>query len=547
MKKILCILLSIIITVGAAGCSSTPEYMEGSRQPSSSPDSTTVLEIGPEDDTAIYFINLYEKYSLGRDYNYNTVLDDFMNQYYYIKPAIWGFLTENNVSLYRNYYDDGREFQYEIPLDLFLPIANAMFETSVDITQANLDVFEGNVIVYDPKYTTISSTYGNDYKVTIVPTGKYILENGDIRYSFERRSNGETVGCVDYTVTPVVLEDVPYMLDYKLKDGETIYAIKEVISVKDIYRGEEKTIEISTPQDLIDFSNDYAVNGHKYINYKYELVNDIDMSGITGFLPIGRNKKLSYDERDTSVSGFSSVFDGNGYTIKNLTVTDGQNAYSSEYYTGFFAEISKYGIVRNLNLENINITTETVAGGFAGTISGIVENCHISGKVSTISSAGGFAANIRGYSNTSIKNCSANIDVYGESVLGGFVGVTEYWGYENREVQYNIENCISYGSVNSDKHSGVNYSSYDNPNTIGGFVGRAITGNFINCHVQTPIYLNHTSNMVGSFVAVSENVASFEGCTYNPNTSGSWYLIGTFEGKNSNGDYRGFDFTEAVK
>ena len=545
MKKILSVLLSIILAFSTTACSINGTETDISDEPVI--DSNTVLEIGPEDDTAIYFINLYEKYSLGKDYDSNTVLDDFMNQYYNLKPAIWGLFVENNVTLYRNYYNDGQDFQYEIPLDLFLPVANAMYETSVDITEANLDILGGNVIVYNPKHTTLSSTYGNDYKITLVPLGKRILETNDICYSFERRNNGEIVGYVDYTVTPCVLEDVPYMLDYKLADGDTIYAIKEVVSSADVFRGERKIIEISTPQDLIEFSNDYALNGHKYINYRYELVNDIDMFGVTDFLPVGRNKKLSYDERDTSVDGFCSVFEGNGYTIKNLTLTDKQSIYSYEYYVGFFAEISQYGIVRNLNLENINITSNTVTGGFAGTIAGIVENCHINGKVSTISSAGGFAGNIRGYSSTSIKNCTADVDVYGESVLGGFVGVTEYWGYENREVQYNIENCISYGSVNSDKYSGVNYSSYDNPNTIGGFAGRTITGNFVNCHVQTPIRLNHTSNMVGSFVGVSENVATFTGCTYNPNTSGNWYLIGTFEGKNSKGDYRGFEFSEAVK
>lgn len=545
MKKITSLLLSIVLFLSFTGCSDNGA--NSTVENTTTPDSNTVLEIGPEDDTAIYFINLYEKYSLGKDYNSDTVLDDFMNQYYNLKPAIWGLFVENNVTVYRNYYNSGQDFQYEIPLDLFLPVANAMYETSVDITQANLDVLDGNVIVYNPKYTTLSSTYGDDYKITLVPLGKRVLESNDICYSFERRNNGEIIGYVDYTVTPCVLEDVPYMLDYKLKDGDTIYAIKEVVSSKEIFRGEEKTIEISTAEDLINLSNDYAENGHKYINYTYVLTNDIDMSGVTGFLPIGRNKKLSYDERDTSASGFSSVFDGKGYTIKNLTITDAQNAYSSEYYMGFFAEISKYGTVKNLNLENINITTVVVSGGFAGTISGVVENCHISGKVSTISSAGGFAANIHGYSNTSIKNCTADVDVYGESVLGGFVGVTSYWGYENRSTEYTIENCVSFGSVNSDKHSGVNYSHYDNPNTIGGFVGRAISGSFINCHVQTPIRLNHTSNMVGSFAAISENVANFEGCTYNPETSGNWYLIGTFEGKNSNGDYRGFEFSEAVK
>lgn len=511
------------------------------------PDSNTVLEIGPEDDTALYIINLYEKYSQGRDYDCNTVLDDFMNQYYHIKPALWGLFNEMGFSQYRNYYNDYGDYQYEIPADLFLPVANALYETKYEMNEGNFDIFEGNVIIYDPKLTNLTSAYGKDYKITLVPLGKRILESNDICYSFERRNNGEITGYVDYVVTPYIMEDVPYILNYKFNDGDTIYAIKEVASSKDIFRGEEKIVEISTPDDLIKMSIDYAANGHKYFNYTYILTNDIDMNGIDSFLPIGRNKKLSYDDRDTSADGFCSVFDGKGYTIKNLTVIDSQEFNCGEYYAGFFAEISKYGTVKNLNLENLNIVSNNTAGGFAGTVCGVVENCTVQGTVKTQASAGGFAANINGYSSTVIKNCVADVDVYGESVLGGFVGCSSYWGYENRSVEYTIENCISYGSVNSDKFTGVNYSHYDNPNTIGGFAGRAITGNYVNCHVQTPIHLNHTANMVGSFVAVSENVATYTNCTYNPETAGNWHLIGTFEGKNSNGDYRGFEFTETVK
>ena len=59
MKKILSVLLSIILAFSTTACSINGTETDISDEPVI--DSNTVLEIGPEDYTAIYFINLYEK------------------------------------------------------------------------------------------------------------------------------------------------------------------------------------------------------------------------------------------------------------------------------------------------------------------------------------------------------------------------------------------------------------------------------------------------------------------------------------------------------
>ena len=68
-------------------------------------------------------------------------------------------------------------------------------------------------------------------------------------------------------------------------------------------------ISIKTSADLYNFmiNVNSGMYGEDDLNVKLE--NDIDMSGITDFSPIGEN------------TTFYGTFDGQGHTISNLTVT----------------------------------------------------------------------------------------------------------------------------------------------------------------------------------------------------------------------------------
>lgn len=541
MKKILSVFLSILIAFSVVGCSAS--------QSVHIPDSNDVVEVGPEDENALYLINMYEKHSLGKDYDAGATGLSYAEQeniiYQNIRPMLWGILEDGNFDKYKKYYEDGSGgYQYEMENYDYLCATEILFNGR--IFDGNSNTIGGTVAIFDPREYSIATKYGNSYDVKLIETGKRFMENGDVVYSFERRHDNEIVGYVEYTLTPVDVAEMPEILSQRFEDGSTLYAINKVVGSKEPASSENITVEISTAEELVQMSLDYAENGHQYTNYTYILANDIDMSSVENFTPIGLNKKISYDDRDISASGFSSTFDGNGYTIKNISIIDTNEPYGSSAI-GFFSEISEYGVVKNLNIENINITAQNISGGFAGRISGKVENCHVSGTIDTTTSAGGFVGAVYGYNSTKISDCTADVDVYGSSKIAGFIAYSSFSGGENSNASYTIENCVSYGSVNSrntDSNAGSNY--HNNPNTIAGFVGHAVLGNYVNCHVQTPIYLQDTANMVGAFVAVQEG-GSYSGCTYNPNTAGNWYLIGTFLGENSHGDYRGFEFTEAVK
>lgn len=114
---------------------------------------------------------------------------------------------------------------------------------------------------------------------------------------------------------------------------------------------------------------------------------------------------------ETETSAFTGVFEGQGYTISNFTVTSNQ-------YMGMFGYNS--GIIRNLNVDNFKFniqntnTSGTVyIGGIAGYNSGTITQCSATNgdifvSLSNVRSAGLIA----GGSSGKISNCYANGCVY---------------------------------------------------------------------------------------------------------------------------------------
>lgn len=160
---------------------------------------------------------------------------------------------------------------------------------------------------------------------------------------------------------------------------------------------------IKTAQDLQNIKNNL---GGKYI-----LMGDIDLSSISAWEAIGA----------TESSAFSGTFDGNGYSIKNLTT-------GSALYNGLFGVVT--GTIKNLNLDNVRIDTVTkpdgtsavsisagaVAGWLKGTISNVsVTNSYIYGVI--------MAGGLVGSSDGNITNSyTENTTVTGNGYLGGLTG-----------------------------------------------------------------------------------------------------------------------------
>ena len=134
--------------------------------------------------------------------------------------------------------------------------------------------------------------------------------------------------------------------------------------------------KIYTPQDLDDIRND--------LSGSYVLMNDIDLSTFNGgeWKPIGGYGAFEH---------FKGTFDGQGYVIANLTITQ------PFYYIGLFGSVNN-AIIKNVGLENtnININNEFVlnAGGICGeysnnnTETSYIDNCYNNGDIIIIANIG---------------------------------------------------------------------------------------------------------------------------------------------------------------
>ena len=146
----------------------------------------------------------------------------------------------------------------------------------------------------------------------------------------------------------------------------------------------------------------------------YELKAHIDLSGWGNWEPIG----------DTS-NQFNAIFEGNHYTISNLTINSSVNGGS----VGLFSTTARTAEIRNVGLLNVKITNTTgtiisSVGGLIGSNRGKVKGSYVIAKLIKGDSIVGGLVGFN--SNTTITESYAivkNINSRADSV-GGLVGVT---------------------------------------------------------------------------------------------------------------------------
>lgn len=132
---------------------------------------------------------------------------------------------------------------------------------------------------------------------------------------------------------------------------------------------------------------------------------------------------------------FAGVFDGNDFTIHNLTIA----AVPGSNYIGLFGKIGGGGLVKNLNLKNIAVSGGSgCIGGLTGNNSGTVSDCRAAGSVSGADSIGGLAGENFGI----ITSCSATVNVSGTGQYSYYIG-----GLCGSNWEGIISDCYAGGSV----------------------------------------------------------------------------------------------------
>ena len=181
---------------------------------------------------------------------------------------------------------------------------------------------------------------------------------------------------------------------------------------------------------------------------------------------------------------FIGVYDGGGYSIKNIL-----NTSSANYY-GIFRAIGKDGTIKNLVADECNYKGNTGVGIIAGYNFGIISECNV--KNCLVTSNEDKAGGICGFSEGIIKSCevvNTIVNVEGNYDAGGICG----WnGGIIRECNSTMNNMYakysgSGGIVGANDGTVSNCKGYNNTVSVGyRFVGGIVgynEGTVNNCEV----------------------------------------------------------------
>ncbi len=287
----------------------------------------------------------------------------------------------------------------------------------------------------------------------------------------------------------------------------------------------ESPYQISTIEDwqeLMTTPNDWSSS--------FILTADVNLTGLTftqaPIAPDTDNVELN------SFQGtqFTGVFDGNGHTISNLTI-----AASTKDYIGLFGYVGSGGQIRNLGVEDVNLTGRYVVGGLVGANEGIsISNCYSTGTVSGVGGVGGLVGFNLGASSR-IENCYATGTVSGTgeySSVGGLVGRNDGM----------LTSCYATGSVSGNHYVGglVGYIYYGSltecyatgsvsgtGDHAGGLVGYNDSGTLTSCYATGSVSGYYGA---GGLVGIND-YGSLTECYATGSVSGNW-LVGGLTGSN---------------
>lgn len=220
---------------------------------------------------------------------------------------------------------------------------------------------------------------------------------------------------------------------------------------------------------------------------KIVLTNDVHMS--SEWIPVGFSE----------THPFAGEFDGNGYTISNIMISD-----ATSDNTGVFGYVT--GNVSNLNVTGNITSTGNNTGGIAGTLAGgTVSNCNSEINITGNCNVGGIAGeNVQG----EIKNCINRGNITGNMRVGGITG-------ESRNAL--TANCINEGNIKSAVTGIGTYGT-------GGICGRSVSAGSVikNCHNRGNIISENECaggiagycNPAGSAIIRCTNAGSVKGTVY---------------------------------
>lgn len=429
--------------------------------------------IGKKDRGSI--ANCYYLDTLGTDSNAESKTSDELKA---LAPKLGGAFIKNSAGI-----NDGYPiFRWQIPTyAVTFTVDPADAEVTIDGQTGTHSGSNWTFALPDGEYDYTVSAFGYGAK-----SGKITVKGGAVSETVtlsavEKRTVAFNITPADVNAAVTVLWNGKTIVaesdgSYLLPDGEYTYTVKakgyakvsdtltvsknETVSVtltpSTAWDGTTKTqptgqgtqaspYEIADGEQLAWLAD--KVNNASTVSAIYAvLTDDIDLGGYS-FTPIGKD---SHE--------FSGVFDGNGYTISRLNVTDVADA-------GLFGT-AKDATIRNVVVRG-SVTGKDNAAGIlakAKTTACTIENCGNEAVVNVIKSGGGYAGGILGYAitSTTVTNCynSSAVTSKGNTSYSRASGIV---GYLSGNGSAKITTCYNTGKVTSDGYAAGAFGGYGGP------------------------------------------------------------------------------------
>ena len=346
-----------------------------------------------------------------------------------------------------NGYGSNTAFGGKMENEVFSPIQLPF--NPVTGTPEGAEVFSFYALVDGTNQDLTLANGTNSQQVSNVPLGpnKHTTLVGDVR----------NLGLTDVTFTASVVGDwgstETEIIGLEIADGGTTYIVSSPAAL------EAWATEVQ---------NDASLN--------CTLADDITLPVVTDG---GSNW--------TPIQGYAGTFDGNGKTITGLTINQ-----SAKDNVGLFTSIAESGTVKNLTLDDVDITANSNVGAIAGENKGTIENCSVSGSVTGLSD-NSFVGGIAGlHSEGTITDCHSSATVEGIRYVGGIAGQSG-----TIVGTITIIACYSTGSVTATKNNTTGYSF------AGGVVGYNNGAVLIACYATGSV--SGGGDFVGGVVGSNEN------------------------------------------
>ena len=263
---------------------------------------------------------------------------------------------------------------------------------------------------------------GNDASSVFVGNEKY-----DVEFAVAGGTFNGKIGCSDATKLAGAISGGKFTEKAKNATNSALLASGFIFGeagTDGYYAVEDApaTHYIATLEDLKALRDAVNSGTNYYAGVNVYLTADIDLAG-ENWVGIGSA---------TAKHGFMGNFDGNGYKIKNLTITDPALDSDGYAYAGLFAvtegtDKNNQNTIKNLTIENVTINTtgHIVSAAIAYPYYTIVDNIKVCGDINI--NGGNYTAGVLAYTRRCVNASNLAItgndgsSVKGSQTVGGVI------------------------------------------------------------------------------------------------------------------------------